>query len=160
MLFGLGHDAVVRGDDEQGGINGAHAGEHVADEVDMPRNIHEAKQTVAVVRLISLEGEAEVDRQAPLFLLGEGVGIDPGQIAHKQGLAVIDMTRGGDRQRAPACFRSCHGSAHGVAQAPVPVGRKLRPFAGCSARSGRSSAPRSSRRRDNPPLKMPPVTMP
>ena len=100
MLDGLGHDAVVRGDDEQGGVDRAHAGEHVADEVDMPRNVYEAKQTIVSVRFISLVGEAEIDRQAPFFLLRKRVGIDSGQIAHEQGLAMIDMTRGGNRQRA------------------------------------------------------------
>jgi len=45
-------------------------------------------------------GEAEVDGDPPLALLREPVGVDPGQTADEGGLAVVDVPRGADDDRA------------------------------------------------------------
>ena len=42
MLARLRHDAFVRGDDEQSGVNSADASEHIFDEVSMTGNIDDA----------------------------------------------------------------------------------------------------------------------
>src|SRR4051794_26783716 len=39
-------------------------------------------------------GKAEIDGQSAPLLLGQPVGIDPGQGAHQRGLAMVDMPRG------------------------------------------------------------------
>jgi hypothetical protein len=42
------------------------------------------------------EGEAQVDGDAARFLLGQPVGVRPGQRLDERGLAVVDVARGAD----------------------------------------------------------------
>ena len=47
-------------------------------------------------------GKAEIDRQPAPLLLGQAVGVDPGQRPHQRGLAVVDMAGGGEDHVAAA----------------------------------------------------------
>ena len=44
------------------------------------------------------EDEPELDRHSPLFLFGEGVGIDPGQGPDQGALAVVDVAGRADNE--------------------------------------------------------------
>ena len=75
------------------------AGEHVLDEALVARHVDDADPHAAA----ELERrEAEVDRDAALLLLGQPVGVDPGQRAHERGLAVVDVAGGADDARRVA----------------------------------------------------------
>ena len=91
MLPRLGHDALVRGDDQQGEVDAADAGEHVLDEAFVARDVDDADLFAVGERQ---PGEAEVDGQPALLLLPQPVGVDPGQGVDERGLAVVDVARG------------------------------------------------------------------
>src|SRR5690606_4864593 len=93
VLDGLRHDAVVGGDYEQGEVDAAYAGQHVAHESLMAGNVDEADQTRP--RHVDV-GETEVDRDAAAFLFRQPIGVDAGQRLHQQGFAVVDMACGSD----------------------------------------------------------------
>ena len=73
----LGHDAFVGGDDEQGGVDPADAGQHVFDEVAMPRHIHDADSFAA--RQIQ-PGKTEIDGHLAALLFDEPIGIDAAEL--------------------------------------------------------------------------------
>ena len=88
MLEGLRARPVIGGDDQQHPVDRQHAGQHVGQKALMPGHIDKAELgAVGQCRI----GEAEIDRQPAPLLLGQAVGIDPGQRADQRGLAVIDM---------------------------------------------------------------------
>ncbi|MNC85047.1 hypothetical protein D3C83_06210 [compost metagenome] len=89
----LRHDAVVGGHHEQREINATDAGEHVADEALVARDIDETDQVAVRGGQI---GEAEVDRDTARFLLRQAVRIHTGQTLHEQRLAVVDVSCGGN----------------------------------------------------------------
>ena len=93
MLLGLRHHAVVGGDGEQHEVDAVRAGEHVADEALVARDVDDARP--GAVREIEV-GEAEIDRDAALFLLLEPVGVLPGERLDEARLAVIDVAGGAD----------------------------------------------------------------
>ncbi len=93
VLLGLRLPALAGGDDEQAGIDGSDAGQHVRQEPHMTRHVDEADRGTARQHRV---GEAEVDRQPTPSLLLEPVRVDPGQRQHQRRLAVIDVTCGGD----------------------------------------------------------------
>ena len=107
MLAGLGHRPVVGRDDEERMFDRGDAGQHVADEALVARHVHEAEHRSVGPGVV---GEAEVDAQAPLLLLRKPVGVDPGQGLDEDGLAVVDVARGGDQHlgelRSGAAFAS------------------------------------------------------
>ncbi len=94
MLPGLGHGAVVTGHDEQREVDRRHSGQHVADELLVPRHVHEPEHRSLRQALV---GEAEIDAQPPRLLLGQTVGVDARQRLHELRLAVIDVSGGGDQ---------------------------------------------------------------
>ena len=93
MLAGLRHDALVGGDDDEGGIDAAHPGQHVLNEVDVPRHVDQSER-LAVGEFHP--GEAEVDGHLALALLLEPVGVDAGQGPDERRFAVVDVAGGGD----------------------------------------------------------------
>ena len=106
VLAGLGHDALVGGDDEQGGVNPADAGQHIFDEIAMPGHIDDADRfAIGQVQ----PGEAQVNGHAAGLLFGEPVRVDAAQFFDKGGFAVVDVPGGPD-------------NAHGLAAAQPPGG--------------------------------------
>ena len=92
VLLALRLPALGGGDDEQAGVDAADAGEHVAQEAHVARDVDEADR-LAVDDAV---GEAEVDRQPAALLLLEAVGVGPRQQADERRLAVVDVTGGSD----------------------------------------------------------------
>ena len=76
VLSGLGHDAFVRGDDEEGEVDATDAGEHVLDESLMAGHVDKAD--VGTVGQLQ-PGEPEVDGHAPGLLFFETVRVDARQ---------------------------------------------------------------------------------
>ena len=97
VLARLRHHRLVGGDDQQRRVDAVRAGQHVAHEAlvagDVDEGGDEAGEKLGV-------GEAEVDRDAPLLLLLQAVGVGPGQRAHERALAVVDVAGRADDQRA------------------------------------------------------------
>ena len=93
VLLGLRLPALGGGDDEQAGVDGADAGEHVAQEPDVTGHVDEADRPR---RRAAVVGEAEVDRQAAPLLLVEAVGVGAGQGEDERRLAVVDVAGGRD----------------------------------------------------------------
>ena len=97
MLAGLRHHAFVGGDDQQGEVDAADAGQHVLDEALVAGHVDDA-HLLAAGQL--QPGEAEVDGHAPLLLLLEAVGVDARERLHEGRLAVVDVAgRADDAQR-------------------------------------------------------------
>ena len=93
MLLALRHHAVVGGDGEQHQVDAVRAGQHVADEALMARDIDDAGAGAVGQREI---GEAEIDRDPALLFFLQPIGVLPGERLDERGLAVIDMTGGTD----------------------------------------------------------------
>ncbi len=91
VLSGLGHDAFIGGDNQQGQVNAAHSGQHVLDEALVSGHIHNAHFLAAGQ---FQPGEAEVDGHAPFLFLAQAVGVNAGQGLHQGGLAVVNMSGG------------------------------------------------------------------
>ena len=72
MFFGLRHESFVGGDDQQDDVDSGSAGQHVAHEPFVPRDVHDARLEVGGERQ---RRETEIDRNAPPLLLFEAVGI-------------------------------------------------------------------------------------
>ena len=89
MLAGLGHDALVRGNDQHDEVHARRAGHHVFDEALMAGHVHNA-QALAAGQIHP--GEAELDGDAPTLFLAQTVAVDAGEGAHQGGLAVINMS--------------------------------------------------------------------
>jgi hypothetical protein len=103
MFIGLGHDAVVGGDDEEKDVDGGGAGDHVADEVAVSGDIDDADEAAVGGGVAGggggVEGagrEAEVDAHAAGFFLGEAVGVAAGEGFDEGSFAMIDMAGGAD----------------------------------------------------------------
>ena len=96
MLLGLGLPALEGVDDEQAGLHAADPGEHVRQEAHVAGHVDEGHDEVVDLGV----GEAEVDGQAPGLLLGPAVGVGAGEGQHEGGLAVVDVTGGGDDVQA------------------------------------------------------------
>ncbi len=80
VLSGLRHDAFVCGHDQQHHVDPVRARKHVADESRMARNVDDADLAPAREAHV---GEAEIDRHAALFFLGQPVRVDAGQGGHQ-----------------------------------------------------------------------------
>ena len=93
VLAGLGHDALVRRDDEHHEVDAARARRHRADEPLVAGDVHDARHGAVGQRQVR---EAELDRDPAPLLLAEPVGVDPGERADERGLAVIDVPGGAD----------------------------------------------------------------
>ena len=103
MLDGLGHHAVVRGDDQQCVIDAGCPGEHVMDELLVPGHVDESHHSTRIFAFAQrLVGVPEFDRDATRFLLFQPVGVDTGQRLDERRLAVVDMARGADQHERPS----------------------------------------------------------
>ena len=93
VLPRLGHHPFVGRDDEQRRVDPPHPGQHVLDEVAVPRHVDDAHR-LAFGK--GKPGEAQIDGHLPLLLLSEPIGVDPGQGFHQGGLAMVHVTGGAD----------------------------------------------------------------
>src|SRR5207249_2846627 len=107
---GLRHDALVSRDHEQGDVDAGRAGQHVAHEPFMPRDVDDARLDGVVQRE---RRESEVDGDASPLLLLPAVGIDAGERLHQGRLAVVDVTGGPDYEAAEGIgMRVAGGGTH------------------------------------------------
>jgi len=88
MLDGLGHDAFIGGDHQEGQVHPAGAGDHLLDELLVPGHVHHAqKYPIAQIEL----GETQLDADAPLPLFFQAIGIGAGQGGDQRCLAVVHV---------------------------------------------------------------------
>jgi len=88
VLDGLRHHPLVGRHHQQDRVEAVDAGQHVADEAGMAGHVDDPDQPAAGQGQV---GEAEVDRHPAALLLGQPVGIDPGQGVDERRLAVVDV---------------------------------------------------------------------
>ena len=93
MFAGLGHDAFVGGDDEEGEVDPTDAGKHVLDEAFVAGHVDKADGASGGQLA---PGETEIDGQAARFLFGPAIGVDAGERLHEGALAVVDVSGGAD----------------------------------------------------------------
>jgi hypothetical protein len=93
VLLGLRLPSLDRVHDEEAGIDGADAGEHVLEEPDVTGDVDEPELSPAGERRPC---EPQVDRQPARLLLGQAVRVDARQCPDERRLAVIDVAGGGD----------------------------------------------------------------
>src|SRR5215471_13321354 len=91
MLARLRHHRFVSRDDQHNKVDTADTCQHVLDEALMARNIDESDQGIGIEREV---GKADIDRDSPLLLFLETVGIYPGECFDQRRFAVINMTCG------------------------------------------------------------------
>ena len=72
----LGHHALVGGDNQQGQVDCADAGQHILDEPFVARDVNDADFAPAGQ---GHPGKAEVNGHLPLFFFGQAVGVDVGE---------------------------------------------------------------------------------
>ena len=89
MLDGLGHHAVVCGDDQHGQVDAAGTCQHVLDEFLMSRHIHDAG--LGAVWPVQV-GKAQFNGNAALFFFHQPVRIDACEGLDQQGFSVIHMS--------------------------------------------------------------------
>ena len=96
MLVRLRARPLAGVDHEEEEVDAARARDHGADEALVPGDVddREARAVGQLERRV-----AEVDRDPALVLLGQPVGVLAGQRLDERRLAVVDVTRGADRQR-------------------------------------------------------------
>ena len=111
MLAGLGHDAIVGGDDQQGEIEAGGPGDHVAHEAFVSGDIDEAELQRPGVEV----GEAQVDGDAPGLLFREAIGGDAGEGLDQAGLAMVNVP-GGPEDDGPRAGGARGRGAHDSGQ--------------------------------------------
>src|SRR5258708_30084097 len=143
MLLRLRHEGCVRSDDEQRDVDPGGAGEHVADEAFVPRDVHDARlQSVAQRQW----GESQIDRNATALLFFPAIGVDAGERLDQGGLAVVDVAGRADYEAAGAAhaWRSQNSTAGRRSGPPIlcPAKRttKRRGAAACGGSSARRAA--------------------
>ena len=95
VLARLGHDAVVGGHHQQEEVDAGGARHHVLDEALVAGDVdHREVQPAGQGQL----GVAQLDRDAPLLLLAQTVGVLAGQGTDQRGLAVVDVTGRAERE--------------------------------------------------------------
>ena len=88
VLVRLRHDAVVGGHDKYDHVQAMGARHHVADEIHMSGHVHNAHDPLVGQ---PAGGEAQVNGQAALFLLGQGVGFAAGEQFDQGRFAVVHV---------------------------------------------------------------------
>ena len=96
VLVRLRPRALAGVDDEQEEVDPGRAGDHRAHEALVPGNVDDREPPP--VRELERR-VAEVDRDPAPLLLGQPVGVLPGQRADEPRLAVVDVAGGADRER-------------------------------------------------------------
>jgi hypothetical protein len=96
VLAGLRHHPVVGGDDHQEQVDARRPGHHRAHEALVAGDV-DHRQLPAGAQ--PERGEAELDRDPPGVLLGQPVGVPPGEGGDERGLAVIDVSGGAQGER-------------------------------------------------------------
>src|SRR5437588_6958547 len=95
VLAGLRLDAFVGGHYKQQQIHAAGAGQHVANETLMSGDIHKSQAQHATARRGQLHvGEAEINRDAAAFLLGQAVSVNAGERLYQLSFAVVNVAGG------------------------------------------------------------------
>ena len=93
VLAGLGHDALIGGDHEQGEVDAADAGEHVLDKALVAGDVDDRDFASAGQ---CGPGEAEIDREAAGFFFFPAIGVDAAERQDQGALAVVDVPGGAD----------------------------------------------------------------
>ena len=93
VLPGLGHKALIRGDDQQHHVDAGGAHEHVVDQPLVSGHVHNAGPLAVGQRQL---GKADLNRDAALLLFLQPVRVHAGQGLGQAGLAVIHMAGGSD----------------------------------------------------------------
>src|SRR5215213_3684372 len=106
VFSGLGHDAVVGGDDEQECIDPRRSRDHVLDEALVPRHVDQARPPTAWKVQLRV---AWHDGDAPAVLLFQTVGVGAGHVANERGLAVVHVPRRPDGEDYPVPAGLTHG---------------------------------------------------
>src|SRR5437870_12581170 len=95
MLASLRLDAFVGGDDQQNNVYSTDAGEHVADETFMSRDIDEAEADRSAARVLKFHvREADVDSDSAALLFFQPVCVNASESFDQRGLTMVDMTGG------------------------------------------------------------------
>ncbi len=103
MFEGLRHDPVVSSNHEQGHIKACGAGEHVANETFMARDIDDRNS--GLLNWALELGKAEIDGDSALFFGRQLVRIDACEGFDQRGFPMIDMPGRAEDQRLVWC---CH----------------------------------------------------
>ena len=106
VFEGLGHDAVVGGDDEQEGVDAGRSRDHVLDEALVAWHVDQAGPPATRKIQLRVTGH---DRDAPAMLLLQPVGVGAGHVADQSGLAVVHVPRRPDGEGDPVPVGVTHG---------------------------------------------------
>ena len=94
MLDGLLFYRVITGDNQHRHVHSGGAGEHLANEFFVARNVHDANfPWVKIEKRIS-----QFDRDTAFFLLGKSIGRRPRQGFNKRSLSVVNVASGAQNQ--------------------------------------------------------------
>jgi hypothetical protein len=85
MLFRLGHDAVIGGDNEEGDVNGGHTRHHVPNEFFVSGDVYNGNGFIQV-------SKTQIDGHAPRFFFSETIRIRTGESLDQGRLSVVNMT--------------------------------------------------------------------
>ena len=96
VFGGLGHDALVGGDNEESKIDAANAGKHVFDEIAVTGHVNDAHFFKIPIDVQIEPGEAEVDGHLSFFFFAQAIGIDAAQGFYKRGFAVVNVSGSAD----------------------------------------------------------------
>ena len=143
VLLALGLPAFGGGDHEQAGVDGAHAGQHVAKETNVAGNVDEADAGARRQHGVS---EAEIDREPAALLFLEAIRVGARQGQHQGGLAVIDVAGGRHHPHGAGSDASAATTRASSAGSTVRRSRKVRrsrTLAMIGGSAWRSSAERS-----------------
>src|SRR5438477_208910 len=116
------------------------AGQHVANEARVARNVHDAD--LASARQAHV-GEAEVDRHPAPLLLGEPVRVDAGQRGDERRFAVVDVPRGA-KDHLITLLTAASTASRRASSSPFKTVRGSRQHASFSIRAMTGGSPRLS----------------
>ena len=153
VLGGLRHRAFVGGHAEHRHVDAAGGGDHRAQEALVAGNVDHAGGADPGQIEVRVPG---FQRDAAALLLGQPIGVDPGERLHQRRLAVIDVAGGADDDAERASRRATHrptplpapasrGRAQPRRAAPPPARRsracsRAPPAGGCRSASARRTA--------------------
>ena len=93
VLHRLRHEALIGGHHQHGQVDAPRPGQHIFNKLLVAGHVHNPR--LKAVLKIQM-GEAQLDGDAPFFLLHQAVGVDPRQGLDQQGFAVVHVARGAD----------------------------------------------------------------